>query len=220
LQPEFTIQRQRTLTSFARGVVMVARSLMGARGSSGGPSSVARTFVGVDVSKSFVDIADTAGRKTRVGNNVAALIGVFTGPWSREACANMVCEATGGYARALMHVAGALGLPLRKIHPNRARAFAKARRRLAKTDAIDAETLAAFAAVTAGEEPLPQKSSQQQELAEMVSRLGQLKDQRQSESCRAKQAEGKLVRAPLKTMLDLQVINCRFLERPQCNRTL
>lgn len=63
-------------------------------------------------------------------------------------------------------------------------------------------TLAAFAAFTAGEEPLPQKGPQQQELAEMVSRLGQLKDQRHSESCRAKQAEGKLVRASLKTMLD------------------
>jgi transposase len=73
---------------------------------------------------------------------------------------------------------------------------------LAKTGAIDAGTLAAFAAFTAGEEALPQKSPQQQELAEMVSRPGQLKDQRQSESCRAKQAEGKMVKAPLKTMLD------------------
>jgi len=181
---------------------MVARSLMGARVSSGGPSSAARNFVGVDVSKSWVDIADTGGRKARVDNNVAALIGVFTGSWSREACANMVCEATGGYERALMQVADALGLPLRRIHPNRARAFAKARTRLAKTDAIDAETLAAFAAFTVDEETLPHKSPQQQELAEMVSRLGQLKDQRQSESCRAKQAEGEMVRASLKAMLD------------------
>lgn len=175
---------------------------MGARVSSGGPSSAARNFVGVDVSKSWVDIADTGGRKARVDNNVAALIGVFTGSWSREACANMVCEATGGYERALMQVADALGLPLRRIHPNRARAFAKARTRLAKTDAIDAETLAAFAAFTVDEETLPHKSPQQQELAEMVSRLGQLKDQRQSESCRAKQAEGEMVRASLKAMLD------------------
>jgi len=74
-----------------------------------------------------VDIGDTAGRKARVANNVAALLGVFTGPWSREPCANMVCEATGGYERPLMEAAGALGLPLRRIHPNRARAFAKAR---------------------------------------------------------------------------------------------
>jgi transposase len=36
----------------------------------------------------------------------------------------------------------------------------------------------------------------------MVSRPGQLKDQRQSESCRAKQAEGKMVKASLKTMRD------------------
>jgi hypothetical protein len=90
----------------------------------------------------------------------------------------------------------------RRIHPNRARAFAKARVRLAKSDAIDAETLATFAAFTVDEETLPHKSPQQQELAEMVSRLGQLKDQRHSESCRAKQAEGEMVRASLKAMLD------------------
>jgi hypothetical protein len=36
----------------------------------------------------------------------------------------MVCEAIGGYERTLMLVAGRLGLPLRRVHPNRARAFA------------------------------------------------------------------------------------------------
>ncbi len=36
----------------------------------------------------------------------------------------MVCEATGGYERPLMGVAAQLGLPLRRVHPNRARAFA------------------------------------------------------------------------------------------------
>jgi hypothetical protein len=35
----------------------------------------------------------------------------------------MVCEATGGYERSLM-LAAQLGLPLRRVHPNRARAFA------------------------------------------------------------------------------------------------
>jgi len=38
----------------------------------------------------------------------------------------MVCEATGGYERPLMLVAAQLGLPLRRVHPNRARAFAQA----------------------------------------------------------------------------------------------
>jgi len=98
---------------------------METRVSSGAPTSTARTFVGVDVSKSRVDIADTAGRKARVNNNVAALISDFAGPWSREACANIVCEATGGHERALMQAADALGLPLCRIHPNFARAFAK-----------------------------------------------------------------------------------------------
>jgi transposase len=44
----------------------------------------------------------------------------------------MVCEATGGYERPLMRVAAQLVLPLRRVHPNRARAFAQAAARLAK----------------------------------------------------------------------------------------
>ena len=67
----------------------------------------------------------------------------------------MVCEATGGYERPLMRVAAQLGLPLRRVHPNRARAFAQAAARLAKTDAIDARMLARFAAFIADEPARP-----------------------------------------------------------------
>jgi hypothetical protein len=62
-------------------------------------------FVGVDVSKSWVDFADTKGRKARVANEYSALKAVLAGPWGT--CANMVCEATGGYERVLMRVASA-----------------------------------------------------------------------------------------------------------------
>jgi hypothetical protein len=50
-------------------------------------------FIGVDVSKAWVDIADTDGRRKQVANEVAAIAAAFTGPWST--CANIVCEATG-----------------------------------------------------------------------------------------------------------------------------
>jgi hypothetical protein len=60
-------------------------------------------FVGLDVSKSWVDSADSAGRKQRVSNDAAALTAPLEG--YRGVCANMVCEATGGCERALLQVA-------------------------------------------------------------------------------------------------------------------
>jgi len=79
--------------------------------------------IGVDVSKDWLDIADTAGRALRIANTVAAITEALRGPWP-QGCRVMICEATGGYERPLMLVAAQLGLPLRRVHPNRARAFA------------------------------------------------------------------------------------------------
>src|SRR5260370_20504633 len=103
-------------------------------------------FIGVDVSKSWIDIADTQGRALRVANEETAIAAAFKGRWST--CANMVCEATGGYERALMRVAKQRGLPLRRVHPHRARAFCPMTARLAKTHALDARGLARPAAFT------------------------------------------------------------------------
>jgi transposase len=148
-------------------------------------------FVGLDVSKSWVDSADSAGRKQRVSNDAAALTAALEG--YRGVCANMVCEATGGCERALLQVAAERAPPLRRVHPNRAHAFAKATGQLGKTDALDAQRLKTFAAFTAGEPPAPCRVPTQT-LAAMVSRLNQLTDLRQSESCRAQQAEAGPIR--------------------------
>jgi transposase len=103
-------------------------------------------FIGVDVSKSWIDIADTQGRKARVANDYGAIDAAFAGPWSR--CANLVCEATGGYERDLMRVAIDRGLPLRRVHPSRGRAFGQATSKLAKKRQIEAmqEAIDAFIA--------------------------------------------------------------------------
>jgi transposase len=156
-------------------------------------------FIGVDVSKDWIDIADGSGRCIRVPNAPAAIAKAFRGPWS--CCENLVCEATGGYERALMKVASDLGLPLRRIHPNRVRAFARATGRLAKTDALDASILARYAAFTAKETPAPLPSAKAQQLADTVSRLTQLKDLRQAETCRAKRATDLLVKQSLAVIM-------------------
>jgi transposase len=156
-------------------------------------------FIGIDVSKSWIDIADTCGRAWRVANEETAIAAAFKGPWS--SCTDMVCEATGGYERALMRVAKQRGLPLRRVHPNRARAFGQMTARLAKTDALDARMLAEFAAFTASEPRQPLPTAPSLELADMVSRLGQLTDLHQSETCRIKLAEGARIKASITAVL-------------------
>jgi transposase len=155
--------------------------------------------IGADVSKEWIDFCDTQGRAKRVDNSAAAIRAALAGPWADAAL--VVCEATGGYERVLMQTAARLGLRLRRVHPNRARAFAKATGRLAKTDPLDAAILARFAKFIFDEPAPAAPSAQSQELAAMVSRLNQLTDLRQSETCREKLAPSKAVKATIRDLL-------------------
>jgi transposase len=175
------------------------------------PNLAEPRFVGVDVSKSWIDIADTAGRRQRVANQASAIAAAFAGPWSN--CAAIVCEATGGYERALMDVAQAQSLPLRRAHPNRVHAFAKASCGLAKTDALDAKMLARFAAFTANEPALPLPSLKAREFAALVARLLQLNDLRQSEICRAKMEPVAAVKASIAAVLQILGLQIEAMQK-------
>ena len=165
----------------------------------GGLSIAEPLCIGADVSKEWIDFCDTQGRTKRVDNRAEAIEAAFVGPWAEAAF--VVCEATGGYERVLMQTAARLRLRLRRVHPNRARAFARATGRLAKTDPLDAAILARFAKFIFDEPAPPAPSAQSQELAAMVSRLNQLTDLRQSETCREKLAPGAAVKVTIRAML-------------------
>src|SRR6476646_11813847 len=56
----------------------------------------------------------------------------------------IVMEATGGHEYAAAVILSKAGLPVAIANPRQVRAFARAKGKLAKTDPIDAETLAHF----------------------------------------------------------------------------
>jgi transposase len=101
--------------------------------------------VGIDVSKSMLDIFDDAvGKPERIANAPQPI----TEQVARWRCADnvfVVFEATGVYDRTLAEVLRQAGIRFARINPARARDFARAGGRLAKTDAIDARMLAVFA---------------------------------------------------------------------------
>ena len=108
---------------------------------------------------------------------------------------NVLLEATGGYERELMRALAAAGLPVTRVNPRRARAFAQAMGKTAKTDPIDAALLARMAELVVAERRQPDPL--QEELRDLVQRREQLVQQRDDERRRLKQATHARVRDSL-----------------------
>lgn len=158
-------------------------------------------FVGIDVAKATLAVAlRPSGERFEVSNDAAghrALVRRLQG----VSVARIVLEATGGYERAVL-MALAERWPVVRVPPHRARAFANAMGRLAKTDPIDAALLAHLAAVTDAA-PTVVPSAPQQGLQALVQRRSQLVQQRDDERRRLQQATHPGVVASLRRQLRL-----------------
>jgi len=154
-------------------------------------------FVGVDVSKSTLDVCiDSPSEVLHVDYDDKGIktIGVHL---KSIAPTLIVMEATGGLEMRLACELAALGLNVAVINPRQARDFAKATGQLAKTDLVDAAVLAAFArAIRPQARPL--KDEQTRELDDMVSRRRQLVANRVQEALRLDTAASKPLQKSLK----------------------
>lgn len=103
-------------------------------------------YVGVDVSKERLDVAfrPAGGGRRWFPNDPDGIDGLVS-RLAQERPALVVLEASGGYERPAAAALAASGLAVAVVNPRQARDFAKATGRLAKTDALDAESLARFA---------------------------------------------------------------------------
>jgi hypothetical protein len=101
-------------------------------------------YVGVDVAKDTLDVADSGSRETRqFTNDDEGIIQALQYIASLEP-AGIILEATGNLEMPLAAALQAECLPVVIINPRQVRDFARATGALAKTDAIDARILALF----------------------------------------------------------------------------
>jgi transposase len=145
------------------------------------------TFVGIDVSSSWLDVATRpASQQRRFANDPAGISEIIS--WLAElepGC--VVMEATGGLEVPLAAALSTADIGVAVINPRQVRDFAKATGRLAKTDAIDAEVLAHFAlAVRPEVRPLPDE--QARHLSALVARRRQVIGMITAETNRLKRA--------------------------------
>lgn len=124
--------------------------------------------VGVDVSKAWLDVhLLPLGERLRVANSASGIRRLKTRLKRLGGRLLVALEATGKWHRPLWRSLHAAGIPVAVLDGYRVRAFAKAQGVLAKTDRLDAELLARFAALMAppGRSPAPEA---QEEIAELV----------------------------------------------------
>ena len=143
--------------------------------------------VGIDVSKERLDVhVHPAGTVLSLSRNGAG-IEELTGTLAAVAPQLVAVEATGGFETVVVAALAAAGLPVVVVDPARVRAFAAALGRRAKTDPIDAQVIAQFAAATKPPvRALPDAATQA--LADLVARRRQIIQMIVAEGQRAKRA--------------------------------
>lgn len=142
------------------------------------------SFIGIDVSKTALDIAqweqEIVERQANDAEGIAAIVRRLN---AQPAVALIVVEASGGFEQALVSELAAAGLPIVVVNPTRVRNFARALGQLAKTDKIDAQVIAQFAhAIRPEVRPLAE--SDQQLIKALVTRRRQLIDMQTAEKNR------------------------------------
>ena len=153
-------------------------------------------WVGIDVAKATLAVwvrpADVSFSVANTAAGHRQLIARLR-EWTVE---RIALEATGGYEQAVLAALLAAGLSPVRIAPHRARAFATALGRHAKTDPIDAAVLAHLAEVV--QAPLARAiSPERQQLQALAHRRDQVVAQRDDERRRLAQAVIKDIRASI-----------------------
>lgn len=127
-------------------------------------------FVGIDVGKAKNDMHVHGLVDESQFHNDAEGIRELVDSMRELSPTLIVAEATGGYERLMVAELSAVGLPIAVVNPTRVRRFADSLGQLAKTDKIDARTIAHFASVV--RPPVRSLKSEEEEC------LGDLLDRR------------------------------------------
>src|SRR6185312_6242325 len=135
--------------------------------------TVAKIICGVDVSAETLEVClrpgGQRGRFARRPEGIDALAAFC----AAHSVALVALEATGGYEQLPFALLWAKGMPVAILNPRAVRWFAEAMGRLEKTDRIDADVIAWFAA-TKDVVPQPPAGPAQEQLKALVTRLRQL----------------------------------------------
>ncbi len=170
-----------------------------------------KVYVGIDVSKAWLDIGFHPGQESWRIENAQKGIRKLIKRFQSMRIENIVVEATGGYEAKLVDELSLAALPVSRVNPGRVRKFAQGLNWFAKTDKIDAKVLALF-----GEKAQPRRvvlpSAAEKRLSALLKRRKQVLDMLTAEQNRRELAEKdvqayieKVIQVLKKQLEDLEV---------------
>lgn len=161
-------------------------------------------FIGIDVSQSHLDVHVVPDQKSGQFNNDEAGVADLIKFVKAAAPVLIVLEASGGLEMLAVSLLSVKNLPVVVVNPRQVRDFAKAIGQLAKTDKIDAATIALFAH-RLRPEVRPLKDEQTQMLSALNARRKQIVDMLVAE-------KNRLHRAPMPNRKNIKA-HIRWLEK-------
>ena len=120
-----------------------------------------KVYVGVDVAKATLEVAWAHGRWPGA-NSVAGRKALVKRLAQIPGSVQVICEASGGYERALIQALHGAGIKVSLVQASRVRQYARASGVWAKTDSIDAQLLARFGTAIQPEATIPPEPEQDQ----------------------------------------------------------
>jgi len=143
--------------------------------------------VGADISKDIIQLGSLSlALPASIPNTPAGFRALLKIMAKSPSPLHIVCEATGPYHKAFVDALHQAQVTVSVLNPRLSRDFARARGKLAKTDAIDALLLADYGQ-TMQPSPTPQPEAHMTLLDDLITRRAQLVDDRARESNRLSQ---------------------------------
>ena len=156
-------------------------------------------YAGIDVSKATLQVALYPEVSELCVTNDTVGLETLAQYLKAHAVERVLVEATGGYEKLSVRLLAQVGLKVQRINPVRARQFALAMGKRAKTDPIDARMLALFASALEDKHfVVPDEA--REHLTELVNQRDSLVQQRDDNRRRIKQATLPVVLEHYKTL--------------------
>lgn len=155
--------------------------------------------LGADVAKNSITFHCTLSGKTVTLDNAKTVLNRLL---KSKSGSSLIVEATGGHETLLIEQAMKNGMVVYRVNPFRVRSFMRASGQNAKTDAIDAQALAAYGQMFSEElRPFQQSSPEDKKLRQLTGRRDDLLQMKTQETNRLKSPDNQSVRPSIRTVL-------------------
>jgi len=156
---------------------------------------------GIDISKEWMDIS-IDGKVTRIDQREASINAFIKQHKKGNQKTLVVVESTGGYERLAVDSLSKATCVVHIAHPNKVRAYAKARGCFAKTDKLDAKLIEGYGKFIDPGIIHDVPSRLERRLNALSTRLSQLKESRHQETCRIGMASEAEIKVSHETVIE------------------